>query len=236
MREQALLEAGDEHRVELEALRRMHGHQLQRGPAFRRLRVAGLERRVREERGQRIGRAFVGAGRSRRRRVGATRSDSIGASTASSASRTKPSAALTSSSRFSIRSCAVLLLPVVREQAPTPRSRARPPRAAAAPASPARMLSISLHERRERRARLARRARRAHAACHSARAAAPRARSCSCSSVRAPMPRGGKLTTRRNAPSSSGAAMQAQVGERVLDLGALEEAHAAVDAIRQRRR
>ena len=32
------------------------------------------------------------------------------------------------------------------------------------------------------------------------------------------MPRGGKLTTRRNALSSSGLAIQAQVGERVLDL------------------
>jgi len=35
-------------------------HQLQRGTSFRGLRVAGFERRVREERRQRIGRAFVG--------------------------------------------------------------------------------------------------------------------------------------------------------------------------------
>ena len=61
---------------------------------------------------------------------------------------------------------------------------------------------------------------------------AARAASCSCSSVRAPMPRGGKLTTRRNAPSSSGFGDQPQVGQRMLDLGALEEAHAAVDAVR----
>ncbi len=61
------------------------------------------------------------------------------------------------------------------------------------------------------------------------------ARSCKTSSVRAPMPRGGKLTTRRNAPSSCRRRQQTQVGERVLDLGTLEEAHAAIDPVRHPR-
>ena len=53
----------------------MHGHELQRRPAFGRLRVARLERGVREERRQRIrradrgGRVDVGGARCRHRRV-----------------------------------------------------------------------------------------------------------------------------------------------------------------------
>ena len=184
---------------------------------------------MREERGQRIGRAFVGAVLGRRR-VGATRSDSIGASVASSASRTKLSAALTSSCEVLDAVLPVLLGPVVRDE-PLPRSRARPSRAAAGRASPSRSFSISRTNAAERSCRPCRRPRRSPRPATGSCPAPARA-SCSCSSVRAPMPRGGKLTTRRNAPSSSGAGDEPQVGERVLDLRALEEAHAAVDAVR----
>ena len=55
MREEAFLQPGDEHRVELEPLGRVHAHQLQRGPALVGLGVARLQRRVREECRQRIG-------------------------------------------------------------------------------------------------------------------------------------------------------------------------------------
>ena len=47
--EQALLEADDENGRELEALRRVQGHELHAIEARRGLRLAGLERRVREE-------------------------------------------------------------------------------------------------------------------------------------------------------------------------------------------
>ena len=46
VREQALLQARDEHAVELEALGRMHGHQLHRVLAGLGLVVAGLQRRM----------------------------------------------------------------------------------------------------------------------------------------------------------------------------------------------
>jgi len=104
VREQPFLEPGDEHGVELEALRRVHGHELQRGAAFRGLRLPRLERGVREKRGQRVSRALLravlGDGA-----PGSTRSPIIGASVAIDASRAKLSAALTSSCRFSSRSC-----------------------------------------------------------------------------------------------------------------------------------
>src|SRR5438105_2754644 len=56
VREKALFQAGHEDDVELEALRRMHGHHLQRIGAFARLVFARLERRVGQERGERVGR------------------------------------------------------------------------------------------------------------------------------------------------------------------------------------
>ena len=55
MREQALFEPGDEHHVELEALGGVRGHHLQRISAFAGLVLAGFERGVRQERGQRRG-------------------------------------------------------------------------------------------------------------------------------------------------------------------------------------
>ena len=54
MREQAFLEAGDEHRRKLQALGRVHGHHLQRVLAFTGLVLAGLQRRVRQERSERV--------------------------------------------------------------------------------------------------------------------------------------------------------------------------------------
>ena len=54
MREEPFLEPGHEHRVEFQPLRGVHGHQLQRRAPLRRLGVARFERRVREERRQRI--------------------------------------------------------------------------------------------------------------------------------------------------------------------------------------
>jgi hypothetical protein len=53
VREQALLEAGDEDDVELQPLGRMHGHQLHRVLPLAGLMLAGFERGVREEGGQR---------------------------------------------------------------------------------------------------------------------------------------------------------------------------------------
>src|SRR5690348_15443159 len=50
VREETLLEPGDEHAGELEALGRVHGHQLQRVLAGGGLALAGLEARMREER------------------------------------------------------------------------------------------------------------------------------------------------------------------------------------------
>ena len=59
-----------------------------------------------------------------------------------------------------------------------------------------------------------------------------RAASCSCSRVRAPMPRVGKV----HHPQKAGVVVrvldQAQVAQRVFHLGALEEAQAAVDLVR----
>ena len=52
VREQAFLEAADEHRVKLEALGRVHGHELQRVFARSGLVFTGLERRMRQERGE----------------------------------------------------------------------------------------------------------------------------------------------------------------------------------------
>ena len=127
---------------------------------------------------------------------------------------------------------AVLLRPVVREQAGGLDRRAATASGSGSDRGRvARIASISRTNAASARPRLAASACRAQAACHSDVPCA-RAASCSCSSVRAPMPRGGKLTTRRNAPSSSGVGDQAQVRERMLDLRALEEAHAAVHAIR----
>ena len=55
VREQAFLQPADEYAVELETLRRMHGHQLQRlGPRLR-LVLTRLERGVREKRGELVG-------------------------------------------------------------------------------------------------------------------------------------------------------------------------------------
>ena len=54
MREESFLEPGQEHRVEFEPFRRVHRHQLQRVGAFARLMLAGFQRRMREERGERI--------------------------------------------------------------------------------------------------------------------------------------------------------------------------------------
>ena len=53
MREQALFQAGDEDRVELQALGGMHRHELDRVLALLRLVVAGFQRRVRQEGRQR---------------------------------------------------------------------------------------------------------------------------------------------------------------------------------------
>ena len=49
VREQALFQAGDEDRVELQALGGMHRHELDRVLALLRLVVAGFQRRVRQE-------------------------------------------------------------------------------------------------------------------------------------------------------------------------------------------
>ena len=56
MREQPFLQAGNEHRVELQALRRVHAHHLQRLLPLARLVLARLERRMGEERGERVDR------------------------------------------------------------------------------------------------------------------------------------------------------------------------------------
>ncbi len=61
----------------------------------------------------------------------------------------------------------------------------------------------------------------------------PRATSRRISTVFSPMPRVGRLTTRSSAASSSRRRDQAQVGHGVLDLGALEEALAAIDRGRE---
>ena len=228
VREQPLLEPGDEHRVELEALRRVHGHQLQRRPAFGRLRLAGLERRVREERGQRIGRALVPRPSSG---VASAPGARIGASTARSASRRKLSAALTSSSRLSSAVLRRPSRPGSARRGRTPRSRARPPRAAAARRVAARIASIS----------------RTNAASAAPALPPTRARSrrpatalvpCAARGVLQLLERARADAARRKVDDAQERAVvvgrrdEAQVGERVLDLGALEEAHAAVDAVR----
>src|SRR5690242_10490327 len=51
VRKEALFQAGDEHRRELQALRRVHSHQLQRVGSFGGLVLARFQRRMREERG-----------------------------------------------------------------------------------------------------------------------------------------------------------------------------------------
>jgi hypothetical protein len=50
--------------------------------------------------------------------------------------------------------------------------------------------------------------------------------------LRVPMPRVGKLTTRRKGRVVVRIGDQAQVGQRMLDLLPLEEAQAAIDAVR----
>ncbi len=72
MREQPLLQPGDEYRVELESLRRVHGHQLQRILAGLRLVVARFERRVRQESRQRRRNLRGGFGLRARRVLGVT--------------------------------------------------------------------------------------------------------------------------------------------------------------------
>jgi len=55
MREQALLQAADEHCVELQALGRMHGHQLQGVLAFPRLVLTRFQGGMGKESGERVG-------------------------------------------------------------------------------------------------------------------------------------------------------------------------------------
>ena len=85
VREQPFFQPADEDDVELQALGRMHGHQLQRVVAFAGLVLAGFERGMGEE-GREVGRQF------------AFLADRL------PSSATKPAAALTSSSRLSSRS------------------------------------------------------------------------------------------------------------------------------------
>ena len=65
VRKQSFFQAGDEDRVELEPLGRVHGHQLDRLCALRGLVIAGLERGVREEGGQRRHLRLIGSGQPR---------------------------------------------------------------------------------------------------------------------------------------------------------------------------
>jgi hypothetical protein len=72
VREEPFLQPADEHHVELEPLRRVHRHQLDRIGALGRLPLARLERGVREERVERIDRRGLtlgGVGRELRRRA-----------------------------------------------------------------------------------------------------------------------------------------------------------------------
>ena len=224
---ETFLEPGDEHRVELEPLRRVHGHELQRRPALGGLRLARLERGVREERGQRIDGALL---RRRRRR----RRAAIGASTARSASRRKPSRRVDELLEVLEAVLPVLFGAVVRYEAGALDDVRDTPPAAASRAVAARSDSISLTNPVRLAARLAADRRpRTPPATGSFRAA--RAASCSDSSVRAPIPRGGKLTIAQECAVVIGRRDEPQVRERMLHFGALEEPHPAIDAVRKRR-
>ena len=208
MRKQAVLEPGQEDQREFEALRRVQRHQLHAVVPLLGLALAGLQRRMREERA-----------------TAAMLRRPLGLETARGADQfvqvLEPRLGL----------LAFVLLVVVDEPA-APGSRGPPARAARARGIARRALD-ELQE-----ACIASRARGRSsvdaadrcAACHSEIALPARGRGSRPANV-APMPRVGTLTTRSKDCIVVAVRDQPQVGKRILDFGALEEPQAAVDAV-----